>query len=36
MHTHEVLTINIIDSNSLKEFFVNDKGFLIQLIGVYF
>jgi len=35
MHTHEVLTSNIIDSNSLKEYFANDKGILIQLIGVY-
>ena len=35
MHTHEVLTSNIIDSNSLKEYFANDKGFLVQLIGVY-
>ena len=35
MHTHEVLTSNIIDSNSLKEYFANDKGILIQLTGVY-
>lgn len=35
MHTHEVLTSNIIDSNSLKEYFANDKVILIQLIGVY-
>ncbi|MDB9732439.1 hypothetical protein N8387_09000 [Polaribacter sp.] len=30
-----MLTGNIIDSNSLKEYFANNKGFLVQLIGVY-
>tara|TARA_B100000795_G_C22805611_1_gene444669 strand:- start:5428 stop:5832 length:405 start_codon:yes stop_codon:yes gene_type:complete len=35
MNIQEILTSNIVDSTSLKEYFATDKGFLIQLIGVY-
>ena len=35
MKIQEILTSNIVDLTSLKDFFSSDKDSLIQLIGVY-
>ncbi|SDS13299.1 HPt (histidine-containing phosphotransfer) domain-containing protein [Polaribacter sp. KT25b] len=35
MDIQEILTSNIVDLTSLKEYFSSDKDSLIQLIGVY-
>lgn len=35
MNIQEILTSNIVNLTSLKEYFATDKDFLTQLIGVY-